>query len=149
MTAVEKLTKYVVVMPCTLGDGQLSAAATADLFFEGVVSRFGVPTSIVSDRDPRFTAALWTQLWARLGTRLRLASAYHPQTDGQTERAHRTLEQTLRCLMSDQHVPADNWVALMPCVTMAINNTPADATGKAPNELVFGTTIATPVDHAL
>ena len=81
--------------------------------------------------------------------RLRLASAYHPQTDAQTERAHRTLEQTLRCLMSDLRVSADGWVALMPSVTMAINNTPADATGKAPNELVFGTTIATPVDHAL
>ena len=92
MTAVEKLTKYVVVMPCTLGEGQLSAATTADLFFKGVVSRFGVPTSIVSDRDPRFTAALWTQLWSRLGTKLRLASAYHPQTDGQTEHAQRTWE---------------------------------------------------------
>ena len=45
--------------------------------------------------------------------------------------------------------PADDWVALMPCVTLALNNTPADATGKAPNELVFGTTVATPVDHAL
>ena len=51
--------------------------------------------------------------------------------------------------MSDLRMSADGWVALMPSVTMAINNTPADATGKAPNELVFGTTIATPVDHAL
>ena len=51
--------------------------------------------------------------------------------------------------MSDLRVSADGWVALMPSVTMALNNTPSDATGKAPNELVFGTTIATPVDHAL
>ena len=92
LTTVEKLTKYLVVMPCKLEDGALSAAATADLFFDGIVSRFGVPTSIVSDCDPRFTAALWTQLWSHLGTKLRLASAYHPQMDGQTERVHRTLE---------------------------------------------------------
>ncbi len=92
LTCVEKLTKYVVVAPCTLGEGTMSATATADLFFEAVVSRFGVPKSLVSDRDPRFTAQFWQQLWSRLGTRLRLASAYHPQTDGQTERAHRTLE---------------------------------------------------------
>ena len=60
MTAVEKLTKYVVVMPCVLGEGQLSAAATANLLFDGIVLHFGVPKAIVSDRDPRFTAALWS-----------------------------------------------------------------------------------------
>ena len=60
MTAVEKLTKYVVVMPYVLREGQLSAAATANLFFDGIVSRFGVPKAIVLDRDPRFTAALWS-----------------------------------------------------------------------------------------
>ena len=109
LTAVDKLTKYVVATPCTLGEGQLTAAATADLFFDAVVSKFGVPKSIVSDRDPRFTAALWQQLWTRLGTRLRLASAYHPQTDGQTERAHRTIEQALRCLMSKQRAPLSDW----------------------------------------
>ena len=51
--------------------------------------------------------------------------------------------------MSDMHANAADWVTVMPSVVMAINNTPADATGKSPNELVFGQTIATPVDHAL
>ena len=94
---MEKLTKYVVVIPVRIGEGQLSASTCADLFFQHVVSRFGVPGSIVSDRDPRFTSELWRQLWARLGTQLRLSSAYHVQSDGQTERTHRTLEQVLRC----------------------------------------------------
>ena len=138
LTCVENLTKYVVVVPCKMGDGTLTASATADLFFDAIVLRFGVPRSIVSDRDLRFTAQLWQQLWARLGTKLRMASAYHPQTDGQTERAHRTIEQALRCLLSENRAPASDWVTWMPCVTLAINSMPGDATGKSPNELAFG-----------
>ena len=64
----------------------------ADLFWAHVVARFGVPTSVLHDRDPRFTSAFWRQLWERLGARVRLSTAFHPQTDGQTERAHRTVE---------------------------------------------------------
>ena len=62
LMCVEKLTKYVVVAPCTLGDGLMSASATADLFFDAIVSHFGVPKSLVSDRDPQFSAQFWRQL---------------------------------------------------------------------------------------
>ena len=58
-TCVDKLSKYVVLTPCTLGDGELSASRVADLFFQGVVARFGVPRSVLHDRDPRFTSAFW------------------------------------------------------------------------------------------
>ena len=56
----------------------------------------GIPESILSDRDPRFTAHFWRALWDQLGTKLVMSTAYHPQTDGQTERANRTLEEMLR-----------------------------------------------------
>ena len=82
LTCVEKLSKYLVLIPCTMGDNQLSATAVADLFYTHIVSRFGVPSSVVSDRDPRFTGEFWRQLWARMGTKLRFSTSHHPQTDG-------------------------------------------------------------------
>ena len=53
-----------------------------ELYVEKIVSLHGIPSSIVSDRDPRFTSKFWTRLQEALGTKLRLSSAYHPQTDG-------------------------------------------------------------------
>ena len=53
---VDKLTKYTILIPCTLGEGELSSQQVADLFFEHVVCRFGVPRAVLHDRDPRFTA---------------------------------------------------------------------------------------------
>ena len=77
-TCVEKLSKYTVLIPCLMGEGALGAVDIADLFFAHVVSRFGVPRSVLHDRDPRFTSSFWKQLWARLGTRVRMSTAFHP-----------------------------------------------------------------------
>ena len=77
-TCVEKLSKYVVVVPCHMGDWDLSAFDVADLFFAHVVARFGVPKSVLHDRDPRFTSGFWKHLWARLGTGFCLSTTYHP-----------------------------------------------------------------------
>ncbi len=59
-TCVEKLSRYTVLIPCFMGEGALGASQVADLFFQHVVSRFGVPRSVLHDRDPRFTSAFWT-----------------------------------------------------------------------------------------
>ena len=91
-TCVDKLTKYVRLIPCFVGEGRLDAPAVADLFFDNVVCMFGMPAAVLHDRDPRFTSESWKTLWARFGSRVILSSAFHPQTDGQTERAHRTIE---------------------------------------------------------
>ncbi|KAI3669788.1 hypothetical protein L6452_41195 [Arctium lappa] len=64
----------------------------AKLYIDEVVSRHGVPQSVVSDRDSRFTSNFWTSLQKELGTRLNLSTSYHPQTDGQSERTIQTLE---------------------------------------------------------
>ena len=89
---IDKFTKYTRLAPVFMGGGGLTAQHTARVFFDHVVRFFGVPDSVLSDRDPRFTAEFWKALWGILGTRVVLSSAYHPQTDGQTERQNRTIE---------------------------------------------------------
>ena len=92
LTIVDRFTKLVKLVPCSMGGGQLGAGEVAQLFFDHVIRFFGVPSSLVHDRDPRFTGELWTALWKLMGTRTLFSTAHHPQTDGQTERTHRTLE---------------------------------------------------------
>ena len=71
----------------------ITAPQLARVFFDTVVKHHGVPEVIVSDRDPRFVSAFWSSLFSLLGTQLNISTAYHPQTDGQTERTNRQLEQ--------------------------------------------------------
>jgi transposase InsO family protein len=88
-----KLTKLKHFVACKTG---IDAPSTAQLFLDRVVKLHGMPERIISDRDPRFTAHFWKAFWAGLGTTLSMSTAYHPQTDGQTENANRTLEIMLR-----------------------------------------------------
>ncbi|KAF1328976.1 reverse transcriptase, partial [Globisporangium splendens] len=74
----------------------VTAKQTAQIFLDSVFRLHGMPTEIVSDRDPRFTVAFWQELFRLLGTQLKMSTADHPQTDGQTERVNRTLEDILR-----------------------------------------------------
>ena len=66
--------------------------ATAKLFFDGIVRHYGLPDEVLRDRDPRFTTDFWTSLWKVLGSKAVFSSAYHPQSDGKTERMHHTIE---------------------------------------------------------
>ena len=68
----------------------------ADLYIEEIIRLHGVPVSIVSDRDPRFTSRFWPKLQEAMGTTLKFSIAFHPQTDGQSERTIQTLEDMLR-----------------------------------------------------
>ena len=101
-TCVNKFTKTVKLQPCFVGEGQLTAKEVAMFFFNGVACTYVLPRVVLHNRDPRFTSHFWKSLWALLGVRVALITAHHPQTDGQTERAHRTLEQTLRCVLADR-----------------------------------------------
>jgi hypothetical protein len=100
-----------------------------------VVRLHGVPDFIVSDRDPRFTSNFWTALWKELGTKLKMSTAYHPQTDGQTERANRTLEDMLRAYV-DYH--GDDWDEKLTAVEIAVNNSTQSSTGFTPYYLNSG-----------
>ena len=82
--------------------------------------RFGVPSKIVSDRDVKFTSSFWQELFRLLGTRVALSTAYHPQTDGLTERFHRSVEQVLRCYCSGM---LDQWCTLLSQCEFALNST--------------------------
>jgi hypothetical protein len=129
---VDKLSKMVHYAPTrTCSD----AADIARLFIDNVIRLHGIPESIVSDRDTRFTSKFWKALWTRLGTKLHLSTAFHPQTDGQTERANRTLEEALRNYVNENH---DDWDDHISMIEFAINNSKATSTGQSPFFINYG-----------
>ena len=77
-TVVNRTTQQVRILPCVLGAGEMSSEATAKLFFEAVVRFYGLPDEVLHDRDPRFTADFWRDLWKLLGSRAVFTSSYHP-----------------------------------------------------------------------
>ena len=89
---VDRLTKYVHLIPTT---STICAEGAARLYIDHVFSQHGLSKTIVSDRDPHFTATFFKELFSILGTnKLQMSSANHPQTDGQTERMNRVIEET-------------------------------------------------------
>ena len=78
-----------------------TAQSLAQIYFREIVRLHGVPLSIVSDRDTIFTSKFWEAFQVELGTKLNLSTSYHPQTDGQTERVNRILEDLLRACVQD------------------------------------------------
>ena len=91
-TVVNRTTQAIRLSPCVLGAGEMSAEATAKLFFDGIVRHYGLPNEVLHNRDPQFIVDFWTSLWKVLGSRAMFSSAYHPQIDGMTERMHRTIK---------------------------------------------------------
>ena len=89
----------------------------------------GLPDDIISDRGTQFTSKFWQSLFKILLVEIKLSSAYHPQTDGQTERVNQVLEQYLRCSINYHQ---DNWVDLLPLAEFAYNNTIQDSTKQTP-----------------
>jgi hypothetical protein len=129
---VDKLTKMVVYVPCT---STITAPQLAALFIERIVSQHGLPTTIVSDRDPRFTSKFWRATFSALGTKLAMSTAYHPETDGQTERANRTLEETLRAYVNERH---SDWDLHLAVVALAHNSALHASTRYSPFFLNHG-----------
>ena len=119
------------------------AAHTARLFFNEIVRLHGVPHSIVSDRDVRFTSIFWKILWHLLGTTLKFSTAFHPQMDGQTEVTNRSLGNLLRCLVQENSA---SWDDLLPRAEFAYNASSHRATGFSPFQIVTGRNPNLPVD---
>lgn len=138
----ERLTKFAIFIPCHTS---LTAEGAADLYMQHVFCHFGMPLRIVSDRDKLFTSALWKQLFKRAGTALDMSSGFHPQTDGQTERLNRTLEEMLRgfCGAPERQ---RYWEQYLPMLQFAYNSTPHTATGHSPFYLNYGRNPRAPVD---
>ena len=126
------LTSMVHLIPSRIN---YNATQLAELMFEHIYKLHGLPKNIISDRDVLFTSTFWKQLHRLVGTKLRLSSAYHPQSDGSTERANRTITQMLRqCVDPSQK----DWVAKLPAIEFAINSARSESTGFAPFFLNFG-----------
>ena len=140
---VDKLTKMVHYVPTST---TVTATHLATLFLRHVVRLHGVPDSIISDRDPRFTAHFWRAFWTQLGSKLVMSTAYHPQTDGQTERANRTLEEMLRSYVSWRQ---DDWDTHLSTLELAINSTRSPTTGFTPFYLNYGQEVRLPIDAQL
>ncbi|GKE26676.1 putative reverse transcriptase domain-containing protein [Tanacetum coccineum] len=107
----------------------------AQLYLKEIVCRHGVPVSVISDRDSLFTSRFWVSLQKALGTQLDLSTAYHPETDGQSERTIQTLEDMLRACVIDF---GSSWDRHLPLVEFSYNNSYHASIKAAPFEALYG-----------
>jgi hypothetical protein len=132
LVVVDRLTKYVHFIPLS---HPYTAAKVASLFMQYVFKLHGLPSSIVSDRDTTFTSIFWQELFIKQGIELTMSSAYHPQTDGQTEVVNRSLEQYLRAFASDK---PQKWVDWLPLAEFWFNTNYHTSTHTSPFEALYG-----------
>ncbi|GBG67985.1 hypothetical protein CBR_g1104 [Chara braunii] len=132
LTVVDRLSKYARFLPCKY---HLMAPEQARLLHTGWICGHGEPEDIVSDRDTRFMSAFWTALMKESGTKMKPSSARHPQTDGETERAHQTAQMMLRTLIRPDQ---KDWVDRLPDIEFAYNTSVYPAIGVTPFELHHG-----------
>jgi len=135
---VDRLSKMVHFQPMTT---TATAPDIAKLFFGTIFRLHGMPSIIVSDRNPRFTSLFWKALFKCLGTRLTMSTAFHPETDGQTERNNRTLEQILRIFVNYKQ---NDWDQHLIAAEFAYNNAKQASTGMSPFYLASGQDLITP-----
>jgi hypothetical protein len=125
MVVVDRLTKYRYLIPCAT----ITAPAVAQLFYRHVWIHRGLPDTIISDRGTQFTSAFWDELCKQLKIDARLSTAFHPETDGQTENANAVMEQVLRAYTNYQQ---DDWVSWLPTAQFEANNTTSESTRVSP-----------------
>jgi Chromo (CHRromatin Organisation MOdifier) domain len=137
---VDKLTKFAQFITTT---SEVTALDTAALLFKRIIKVFGLPKTIVGDRDPRWTSTVWKSLAQRLDTRLALSTSKHPQTDGQTEIMNQQLETMLRAyVQADQR----DWAEWLDVLQFAYNNSVHSSHKATPAELLLGYKPRTPLD---
>nr|GEX69808.1 putative reverse transcriptase domain-containing protein [Tanacetum cinerariifolium] len=112
------------------------------IYLKEVVTRHGIPVSIICDHDPRFASNFWISLQKALGTRLDMSTAYHPEADGQSERTIQTLKDMLRACVIDFR---NGWVKHLPLVEFSYNNSYHASIKAAPFEALYGRKCRSPV----
>lgn len=140
---VDRLTKHASFIPLTTG---VTAEEYSEHFVRKVVCRFGLPSSIIADRDPRWTSDFWKGVAKFLKTRMSLSSSHHPQHDGQTEIVNRSIETMLRAYTADNK---DSWATWLPLLEFAYNSNHHSSIGCSPLFLLYGFDPKTPVDFLL
>ncbi|GJX80903.1 putative reverse transcriptase domain-containing protein [Tanacetum coccineum] len=136
---VDQLTKSAHFLPMKKTD---SIEKLAQLYLKEIVCKHGVPTSIISDRDSLFTSRFWKSLQEAMGTQLDMSTAYHPETDGQSERTIQTLEDMLRACVIDF---GSSWDRHLPLVEFSYNNSYHASIKAAPFEALYGRKCRSPV----
>ncbi|GJU35095.1 retrotransposon protein, putative, ty3-gypsy subclass [Tanacetum coccineum] len=136
---IGRLTKSAHFLPIRKNYG---ISKLAEIFQQEIVRLHGTPTSIVSDRDPKFTSRFWKGLQKAWGTRLKFSTAFHPQTDGQSERTIQTLEDMLRACALEWTGSWDEYLCL---VEFAYNNSWHASIKAAPFELLYGRKCRAPI----
>ena len=132
MVVVDRLSKYAHFIPIS---HPYTASKIAQVFLANIFKLHGLPNSIVTDRDPTFTSTFWKELFKLQGTTLKFSSAYHPQTDGQTEIVNKMVEQYLRCFSGDK---PKGWVKWLPLAEWWYNTNIHASTKLSPFESVYG-----------
>ena len=122
---VDRFSKMVHLCPVK---ETISAEETARIFIDTIFRHHGMPENIVSDRDPRFTSRFWRSLFQLVGTKLKMSTAAHPETDGQTERVNRVLEDILNSYVRS----FNEWSSFLPLAEFSLNNAVHASTGYTP-----------------
>lgn len=123
---VDRFTKMAHFVPLPTNT---DTTLLVEVFLREVWRLHGLPNSIVSDRDSKFTSKHWTEVLKRLGIRMRMSTAFHPQTDGQSERINQTIEAYLRIFCNFEQ---NDWVEVLPMAEYTYNNSVTNATGVSP-----------------
>lgn len=126
LVVVDRLTKMAILIPTKTTS---SSKDLANSFIQHVIFKHGLPISLVSDRGTKFTSSFWTSICDTLNIQTRYSTAYHPQTDGQSERINQNLEQYLRIYVNYNQ---DNWQQLLPFAEYVYNSTPHSSTNISP-----------------
>ena len=136
---VDRLTKSAHFLSVRL---DYSMDRLEELYVSENIRLHGIPLSIVFDRDPRFTSRFWKELQSAFSTRLNFSTAFHPQTDGQSERVIQVLEHMLRGCVLDF---SGSWDKHIPLMEFAYNNSYQSSIGMAPYEALYGRRCRTPM----
>ena len=136
---MDRLTKFAHFLPVRL---DYSMDRLAELYVSEVVKLHGIPLSIVSDHDPRFTSMFWKELQSAFGTRLNCSTNFHTQKDGQSERVIQVLEDMIRRYVID--FPG-SWERYIPLMKFSYSNSFQSSIGMAPYEALYGRKCRTPV----
>ena len=135
---MDRLTKMVRLAPLRT---DFSASDVADLLISQVFRHHGLPTDLITDRDPRFTSAFFRRLTEKWEVKQKMSTSFHPQTDGQTEVMNRTLEDYLRAFTRDGQ---DRWDEMLTMAEFAMNNAVNSSIGEMPFFLNYGRHPVTP-----
>ena len=131
LVVVDRLSKATILAS---GNKTVTAKETLQLYIDHIWKRTGLPKKVISDRGLQFTSKVMHKIWEKLGVKSALSTAFHPQTDGETEQVNQELEQYLHVFCNFQ---ANNWADLLPFMEFAHNAQAHSTTGKSPFEVWY------------